>query len=62
MCDIIFIQAVYDANKFRKLVYKRNRLQDWLDYYQLKIEKNTGYTDKRPTTKVNVFVHWSWTN
>ena len=52
-------QVAYDDSEFRQLVDKRDGLQDWLDYYQLKIEKNTGYTDKRPTTKVNVFVHWS---
>ncbi|XP_019190677.1 PREDICTED: CSC1-like protein At1g32090 [Ipomoea nil] len=41
-------QAVYNANKFAKLVRKRNNLQNWLDYYQIKFERNP---DKRPTTK-----------
>ncbi|KAL0393724.1 UNVERIFIED_CONTAM: CSC1-like protein [Sesamum latifolium] len=41
-------QAVYDANKFAKLVRKRNRLQNWLDYNQLKFER---HPDKRPTGK-----------
>ncbi|KAG8375158.1 hypothetical protein BUALT_Bualt10G0071300 [Buddleja alternifolia] len=38
-------QAVYDANKFAKLVRKRNRLQNWLDYNQLKFER---HPNKRP--------------
>ncbi|RAL54753.1 hypothetical protein DM860_001881 [Cuscuta australis] len=41
-------QAVYNANKFAKLVRKRNRLINWLDYNQLKLDMNP---DKRPTTK-----------
>ncbi|KAL8536450.1 hypothetical protein ACS0TY_011891 [Phlomoides rotata] len=41
-------QAVYDANKFARLVKKRNRLQNWLDYNQLKFER---HPDKRPTKK-----------
>lgn len=39
-------QAVYDASKFAKLVRRRNRLQNWLDYNQLKFER---HPDKRPT-------------
>lgn len=42
-------QAVYNANKFAKLVRRRGRLQNWLDYYQLKFERNP---EKRPLTKV----------
>ncbi|CAH9133023.1 unnamed protein product [Cuscuta epithymum] len=42
-------QAVYDAGKFAKLVRKRNRLKNWLDYYQIKFERNP---DRRPTTKI----------
>ncbi|CAI9095198.1 OLC1v1031083C2 [Oldenlandia corymbosa var. corymbosa] len=48
-------QAVYNANKFRKLVNKRNRLQDWLDYYQLKFER---HPDKKPTTKKGFLGLW----
>ncbi|KAL6549819.1 hypothetical protein OROMI_020307 [Orobanche minor] len=48
-------QAVYDANKFAKLVRKRNRLQNWLDYYQLKFER---HPDKRPTTKRGFLGLW----
>ncbi|KAI0509950.1 hypothetical protein KFK09_010550 [Dendrobium nobile] len=42
-------QAVYNANKFAKLVKKKERLQNWLDYNQLKFERNP---EKRPTKKV----------
>jgi hypothetical protein len=41
-------QAVYNANKLAKLVSEKKKLQNWLDYYQLKYERNTS---KRPTTK-----------
>ncbi|GAV84737.1 DUF221 domain-containing protein/RSN1_TM domain-containing protein [Cephalotus follicularis] len=42
-------QAVYNANKFAKLVRKRDRLHNWLDYYQLKVER---HPEKRPTKKI----------
>uniref|UniRef100_A0A0E0MB81 CSC1-like protein n=1 Tax=Oryza punctata TaxID=4537 RepID=A0A0E0MB81_ORYPU len=38
-------QAVYNANRYAKLVKKKERLQNWLDYYQLKFERHPG---KRP--------------
>ncbi|GJN20234.1 hypothetical protein PR202_gb07586 [Eleusine coracana subsp. coracana] len=38
-------QAVYNANRYAKLVKQRERLQNWLDYYQLKYER---HPDKRP--------------
>ncbi|XP_077234888.1 hyperosmolality-gated Ca2+ permeable channel 1.8-like [Tasmannia lanceolata] len=41
-------QAVYNANKFAKLVRQKDRLQNWLDYNQLKLERNP---EKRPTRK-----------
>ncbi|XP_031267519.1 CSC1-like protein At1g32090 [Pistacia vera] len=41
-------QAVYNANKFAKLVRKRDRLRNWLDYNQLKFER---HPEKRPTKK-----------
>jgi len=43
------IQAVYNANKFAKLVKRKKKLKNWLDYYCLKFERNP---DKRPTIKV----------
>ncbi|XP_059656942.1 CSC1-like protein At1g32090 [Cornus florida] len=48
-------QAVYNANKFAKLVKKRERLQNWLDYNQLKSERNP---DKRPTKKKGFLGLW----
>ncbi|KAL3635792.1 hypothetical protein CASFOL_020339 [Castilleja foliolosa] len=48
-------QAVYNANKFARLVRKRNRLQNWLDYNQLKFER---HPDKRPTTKRGFLGLW----
>ncbi|KAJ3681651.1 hypothetical protein LUZ60_014224 [Juncus effusus] len=41
-------QPVYNANKFIKLISRRDRLQNWLDYYQKKYER---HPEKRPTTK-----------
>ncbi|KAK4261512.1 hypothetical protein QN277_004499 [Acacia crassicarpa] len=41
-------QAVYNGNKFARLARRRGRLQNWLDYYQLKFER---HPDKRPTVK-----------
>ncbi|MCL7025521.1 hypothetical protein MKW94_001808 [Papaver nudicaule] len=42
-------QAVYNANKFAKLVRRRHRLQQLLDYNQLKFERHPG--GKRPSKK-----------
>jgi len=42
-------QAVYNANRFAKFVRKRDRLQNWLDYYRIKFQK---HPDTRPTVKV----------
>ncbi|WJX61577.1 hypothetical protein P8452_46652 [Trifolium repens] len=38
-------QAVYNANRFAKFVRKRDRYQNWLDYYRLKFQRNP---DTRP--------------
>ncbi|KAK9716130.1 hypothetical protein RND81_06G212900 [Saponaria officinalis] len=48
-------QAVYNANKFAKLVRKRERLENWLDYNQLKLERNPS---KRPTSKTGFLGLW----
>ncbi|KAG6409795.1 hypothetical protein SASPL_127837 [Salvia splendens] len=48
-------QAVYNANKFARLVRQRNRLQNWLDYNQLKFER---HSDKRPKTKSGCLGLW----
>ncbi|XP_074270248.1 CSC1-like protein At1g32090 [Silene latifolia] len=42
-------QAVYNAHRFARLVRKRERIQNWLDYYQLKLERNPN---KRPNCKI----------
>ncbi|KAL8063905.1 hypothetical protein ABFX02_01G056200 [Erythranthe guttata] len=49
-------QAVYNANKFAKLIRKRNRLQNWLDYNQLKHERHPN--KKRPTTDTGCLGLW----
>ncbi|CAL4949381.1 unnamed protein product [Urochloa decumbens] len=41
-------QVVYNANKLAKLVKEKTKMQNWLDYYQLKFERNAS---QRPTTK-----------
>ncbi|XP_050211142.1 CSC1-like protein At1g32090 [Mercurialis annua] len=48
-------QAVYNANKFAKLVRKRDRLRNWLEYNQLKFER---HPDKRPTGKRGFLGLW----
>lgn len=48
-------QAVYNANKFARLVRKRERLQNWLDYNQIKFERKP---DKRPTKKKGFLGLW----
>lgn len=48
-------QAVYNANKFAKLVRQRDKLQNWLDYNQLKFERKPG---SRPTTKTGFLGLW----
>nr|XP_029122395.1 calcium permeable stress-gated cation channel 1 isoform X2 [Elaeis guineensis] len=41
-------QVVYNANKLAKLVEEKKNMQNWLDYYQLKYDRNPS---KRPTRK-----------
>ncbi|WVZ99815.1 hypothetical protein U9M48_045061 [Paspalum notatum var. saurae] len=41
-------QVVYNANKLSDLVEKKKKMQNWLDYYRLKYERNPSM---RPTTK-----------
>ncbi|ONM62398.1 calcium permeable stress-gated cation channel 1 [Zea mays] len=41
-------QVVYNANKLAKLVKEKAKMHNWLDYYQLRFERNAS---KRPTTK-----------
>ncbi|CAI8588266.1 unnamed protein product [Vicia faba] len=48
-------QAVYNANKFAKFVRKRDRLQNWLDYYRLKFQ---NHPHTRPTIKTGCLGLW----
>ncbi|XP_024964432.1 CSC1-like protein At1g32090 [Cynara cardunculus var. scolymus] len=48
-------QVVYDANKFARLVRRRHRLQNWLDYNQLKFER---HPEKRPTLNAGFLGLW----
>ncbi|TVU20088.1 hypothetical protein EJB05_36281 [Eragrostis curvula] len=41
-------QVVYNANKLADLVEKKKKMQNWLDFYRLKYERNPS---ERPTTK-----------
>ncbi|XP_050381546.1 calcium permeable stress-gated cation channel 1 [Argentina anserina] len=41
-------QVVYNANKLSKLVNEKKKIQNWLDYYQLKFSRNPSH---RPITK-----------
>ncbi|KAK7260700.1 hypothetical protein RIF29_26960 [Crotalaria pallida] len=47
-------QVVYDANKLAKLVNKKKKLQNWLVYYQNKLER----TSKRPEMKTGFLGLW----
>ncbi|KAL2234626.1 CSC1-like protein At1g32090 isoform X1 [Sesamum indicum] len=48
-------QPVYNTKKFAKLVRKRDKLQNWLDYNQLKFERNPN---NRPTKKRGFLGLW----
>lgn len=55
VCWKNFLQVVVNANKLAKLVKKKKKLQNWLDYYQLKYSRNNS---KRPMMKViNLICH-----
>ena len=45
----MLMQIVYDANKLSKLVEEKKKMQNWLDFYQLKRSRNQS---KRVTVKV----------
>ncbi|MFS7923153.1 putative calcium-dependent channel, 7TM region phosphate [Helianthus anomalus] len=48
-------QVVYNANRFGRLVNRRHRLQNWLDYNQLKFER---HPEKRPTLRTGFLGLW----
>lgn len=45
-------QVVYNANKLAGLVAKKKKMQNWLDYYQLKFHRKPAAG--RPVMKVYV--------
>ncbi|GLT28236.1 hypothetical protein SLA2020_031850 [Shorea laevis] len=48
-------QVVYNANKLANLVKKMRKMQNWLDYYQLKYSRNSS---RRPMTKTGFLGCW----
>ncbi|KAK7256516.1 hypothetical protein RIF29_29967 [Crotalaria pallida] len=48
-------QAVYNANKYARLVRKSDKLHNWLDYYQLKSER---HPDKKLTIRTGFCGLW----
>ncbi|GLU15542.1 hypothetical protein SLE2022_320210 [Rubroshorea leprosula] len=48
-------QVVYNANKLAKLVKKMRRMQNWLDYYQLKYSRNSS---RSPMIKIGFLGCW----
>ncbi|XP_022986265.1 CSC1-like protein At3g21620 [Cucurbita maxima] len=48
-------QIVYDANKLSKLVEEKKKMQNWLDFYQLKYSRNQS---KRATMKTGFLGLW----
>ncbi|CAN8290407.1 unnamed protein product [Cochlearia groenlandica] len=48
-------QAVYNANKYAKLVKQRERLKHWFDYYVLKHQRNP---QKKPTSRTGFLGLW----
>lgn len=45
---------VYNANELAKLVEEKKKMQNWLDYYQLKYTRNK---EQRPRVKVNILTN-----
>ncbi|PPD99761.1 hypothetical protein GOBAR_DD03233 [Gossypium barbadense] len=48
-------QVVYNANKLSELVNEKKKIQNWLDYYQNKYERNPS---KRPLLKTGFLGLW----
>ncbi|KAK9133280.1 hypothetical protein Scep_012808 [Stephania cephalantha] len=48
-------QVVHNANTLAKLVKKKKKMQNWLDFYQLKYSRNPS---ERPTTKTGFLGLW----
>ncbi|RXH67993.1 hypothetical protein DVH24_028140 [Malus domestica] len=48
-------QVVYNANKLSELVNEKKKIQNWLDYYQLKFSRNSS---KRPSKRTGFLGLW----
>ncbi|KAJ4981521.1 hypothetical protein NE237_032358 [Protea cynaroides] len=48
-------QVVYDANKLAKLVEDKKKMQNWLDFYQLKYSRNKS---QKPSMKTGFLGLW----
>ncbi|KAJ8764645.1 hypothetical protein K2173_006727 [Erythroxylum novogranatense] len=48
-------QVVYNANELSDLVEKKKKMQNWLDFYQLRYSRNQS---QRPTTKTGFLGIW----
>ncbi|XP_068303861.1 CSC1-like protein At3g21620 [Pyrus communis] len=48
-------QVVYNASKLSELVNEKKKIQNWLDYYQLKFSRNSS---KRPSKKTGFLGLW----
>ncbi|KAJ9170049.1 hypothetical protein P3X46_018185 [Hevea brasiliensis] len=51
-------QVVYNANKLSELVNKKKKMQNWLDFYQLKYSRNQS---KKPSLKTGFLGLWGKT-
>lgn len=50
------LQVIYNANELAKLKKKKKQMQNWLDFYQLKYDRDPS---NRPTRKVITAVRTS---
>ncbi|KAI5076553.1 hypothetical protein GOP47_0008618 [Adiantum capillus-veneris] len=53
--NYVLHQVVRNGNKLAKLVQKKKKLQNWMDYYNIKLLKNPAF---RPTTKTSYLGLW----
>ncbi|RXH67995.1 hypothetical protein DVH24_028142 [Malus domestica] len=49
------LKVVYNASKLSELVNEKKKIQNWLDYYQLKFSRNSS---KRPSKKTGFLGLW----
>ncbi|KAK8933639.1 hypothetical protein KSP39_PZI015822 [Platanthera zijinensis] len=53
--DYLAHQLVYDANKLTKIVKKKKKMQNWLDFYQLRFERNPSKKLLCPHTRLGLW-------